>query len=406
MNRRKVLKAVGGTLLSSFLPAPWAIARTMPLRGYIRTNWSRDPLTYGAYSYVPKGVRQQERKALEEPINNRVFFAGEAVFAKYSSTVHAAYGSGQRTAGMVKKTGAKTVAIIGAGMSGLSAAHHLAGAGFDVTVIEARDRIGGRIWTDRRLGQPLDLGASWIHGVQDNPLTGLASKAGLKRIATDESYITRGGDGRRIHDNEYPDWLEDVVTIQQNSGADVDQLNMAVYDNEDGYDGAEVVFPNGYAGIFDSLKGPYAVQLSTRVRAVSYTDKGVTLRFKNRADAVFDAVIVTLPLGALKRGTVQFTPALPAAKRKAIQRLGMGLLDKVYLKFDRPFWDVDRTWIITPENNLPRGQFNQWLNMYPLTGVPIILAFNGGTPALDLAGLSDKDVVKRAMQTLAGAYPQ
>ena len=340
MNRRKTLKMFGAGFLSGFVPAPLAYAGTRPLRGYVRTNWSRDPLTYGSYSYVPKGVRLRDRKALEKPISDRVFFAGEAVFAKYNSTVHAAYGSGRHTAGMVHKAGAARVAIIGAGMSGLAAAQRLAGAGLDVMVFEARSRIGGRIWTDNRLGQPLDLGASWIHGVRGNPITELADQAGLKRIATDESYVTRGGDGRRIDDAQYPDWLEDVVMTQQNAGADAGQLNMKVYNNEDGYGGADVVFSNGYAGILGSLKGAYAVHLSTAVRAVSYTDQGVTLRFKNRADAAFDAVIVTVPLGVLKRGTVQFTPALPTAKRKAIQRLGMGVLDKVYLKFDRPFWEV------------------------------------------------------------------
>ncbi|MCF6344218.1 MAG: FAD-dependent oxidoreductase [Devosiaceae bacterium] len=405
MDRRKTLGVLGGAMLSGFVASQPAKAGVAQLRGYIRTNWSRDPLTYGSYSYVPKGVQLRDRKVLETPVAARVFFAGEAVFSKYNSTVHAAYGSGQHTASMVKKTGAKTVAIIGAGMSGLSAAHHLGSVGLEVSVFEARNRIGGRIWTDKSLGEPLDLGASWIHGVRGNPLTKLANEAGLERIATDETYVIRGGDGRRIHDDAYPDWLEDVVTIQQNSGADVDQLNMAVYNNEEGYSGAEVVFPNGYAGILESLKGGYVLQLSTLVRGVSYTDKNITLKFVNQADKIFDAVIVTLPLGALKRETIQFSPVLPAQKRKAIQRLGMGVLDKLYLKFDRPFWDMDKTWIITPENNLPQGQFNQWLNMYSIVGAPVLLGFNGGSAALDLAGLSDKELVKRGMQCLKMAYP-
>lgn len=65
----------------------------------------------------------------------------------------------------------KSVLIVGAGMAGLSAARSLADAGWRVRVIEARDRIGGRVYTNRDWGVPLEMGASWIHGTTDNPGT-------------------------------------------------------------------------------------------------------------------------------------------------------------------------------------------------------------------------------------------
>ena len=82
----------------------------------------------------------------------------------------------------------------------------------------------------------------------------------------------------------------------------------------------------------------------------------------------------------------------------------MGVLDKVYLQFPDVFWDADTTWILTPENDLPRGQFNQWLNLAKFVDQPVLVAFNGGPPALDLAGLSDDEMIERAMQTLNLAY--
>lgn len=65
----------------------------------------------------------------------------------------------------------KSLLIVGAGMAGLSAARSLADAGWRVRVIEARDRIGGRVYTNRDWGVPLEMGASWIHGTTDNPGT-------------------------------------------------------------------------------------------------------------------------------------------------------------------------------------------------------------------------------------------
>ena len=58
------------------------------------------------------------------------------------------------------------VVVIGAGFAGLVAARELGRAGFDVIVLEARDRVGGRTWTDRRLGHDLELGGTWVHWVQ------------------------------------------------------------------------------------------------------------------------------------------------------------------------------------------------------------------------------------------------
>jgi monoamine oxidase len=75
--------------------------------------------------------------------------------------------------------------VIGAGLAGLAAAQKLQAAGHEVVVLEARDRIGGRIWTSTRWPElPLDLGASWIHGMKGNPLTSLADRIQAKRIST------------------------------------------------------------------------------------------------------------------------------------------------------------------------------------------------------------------------------
>ena len=77
---------------------------------------------------------------------------------------------------------AERVIVVGAGMAGLVAARLLHDSGFAVTVLEARDRLGGRTWTDDSLGAPLDLGGSWVHGVEGNPLTLWCGKLGVALI--------------------------------------------------------------------------------------------------------------------------------------------------------------------------------------------------------------------------------
>ena len=115
-------------------------------------------------------------------------------------------------------------------------------------------------------------------------------------------------------------------------------------------------------------------------------------------------MIVTLPLGVLKKHSVTFTPALPNDKREAMDRLGIGTLDKLFLLYDQPFWDKNITSTATPENRLAQGHFNEWLNLYKYLGVPIIMAFNGGTPALELAKLTDEELVLQGTETLRRAY--
>lgn len=404
MNRRTLLGGGAAGMLVAFTPTHHANATGTDARAYLRTNWSRDPFAYGSYSYLPKGVAQSIRNALEAPVDQRLFFAGEATHPTRNSTVHAAYESGIRAANAVAKTNHRRVAVIGAGISGLAAAHALGSKGLEVTVFEARDRIGGRIRTARQHGLSLDLGASWIHGTRGNPLTALADRLDIKRIETGFDYILRGKDGRKISDLWFPDWLAEVTEIQQSAGADSADLNLDQYAEQEDYEGSDVLFPGGYDQVLHALDGDYSIRLNAPVERIEHSEASVTL--STATDRYrFEAAIVTLPLGVLKAETVSFDPALPTQKRDAIAQLGMGLLDKLYLYFDEPFWDRDTTWILTPETSLPRGHMNQWLNLMPSLGQPILVGFHGGSAARELASASDAQMLNWAHRTLSAAYP-
>jgi len=84
--------------------------------------------------------------------------------------------------------------------------------------------------------------------------------------------------------------------------------------------------------------------------------------------------------------------------------MGMGTLDKLYLRFEEPFWDNNSN-ITTLANGLPQGQFNFWFNVSKYVNELIIMAFNAGTAALAISPEPDNVVLDKALRTLAGAYP-
>ncbi|MEM9460444.1 MAG: FAD-dependent oxidoreductase [Myxococcota bacterium] len=391
--------------------APTAVGLRARLKGYLRTNWSRDPYTFGSYSYVASKSSLKDRKALQEPVDGRIFFAGEAVHSEYNSTVHAAYDSGLWAAEAVNKTGARRVAVVGAGMSGLTTAQALSKAGVEVTVFEARDRIGGRLWTDQSLGVPLDLGASWLHGPEGNPLTTLCNQRGLVRVKTGQDRIVLGDSA---NDSGPVEWAAKRVSnllrmVEIEVGAGLHQINPLAYllQKKHNFSGGDVLFAQGYSQILEALEGEYEVRLGTPVQRIASNKAGVRLTLGSSDDeASFEAVVVSVPLGVLKRGDqIQFDPPLPQEKRAAIQRLGMGTVDKLYLQFDEPFWDRDPSVIMVLDNGLPPGQFQLWLNLYKYLGAPVLLGFHGGSSALQVAGLSDEAVLERALSSLQVAYP-
>ena len=348
MNKREPI-ANAKTKLGTNL-APW-LSEIQPksgpqLRGYLRTNWSQDPYALGSYSYVAKGSWRREHRQLAKPVMDRLFFAGEAANPRRSTSVHAALESGRFVANALLKYDYQTIVIVGAGIAGLSAAHTLAAKGRTVQLLEARDRIGGRIHSDYSLGVSCDLGASWLHGANGNPLTELTNSLGMRKVVTNTSWVARDR-GKKLDEAELPSWIESISLYDNAAGAAAASVNSWSYLFFNDYSGDECVFPDGYIQLFDAFKGDYDLKLNQVVEAIAYSEHNVQVSSKS-ATAEYDAVVVTVPLGVLKAGTIQFTPALPANKQKAIQRLGMGTLDKIYLQFDDPFWDKEPHLLITP----------------------------------------------------------
>jgi monoamine oxidase len=121
-------------------------------------------------------------------------------------------------------------------------------------------------------------------------------------------------------------------------------------------------------------------------------------------DERLDAVVVTLPVGVLAAGLVEFSPPLGPDKQQALEVVGMGVLDKTVLLFDDVFWDRDSHLFgfVSPQT----GEWVEWLNLAAVSDVPALIAFNAGSVARRLERLTDAEIVGAALEivdTMFGA---
>lgn len=123
--------------------SPTPTGTTIPTpSGFLRSSWSTDPYALGSHSFMAVGSAPEHRDTLRQPILNRVYFAGEATSSDNPGTVLGAQASGALAANDLSTVAAagERIAIIGAGIAGAEAARVLSQQGYDVVVVEARNR--------------------------------------------------------------------------------------------------------------------------------------------------------------------------------------------------------------------------------------------------------------------------
>ena len=190
------------------------------------------------------------------------------------------------------------------------------------------------------------------------------------------------------------------VEVSGEYGEDPSELAIAALDEGKAIRGGDTLLDKGYGAITDHLADGLDIRLEWVVSEIEYGDEGVTVYSTDCAELRADLAVVTLPVGVLRAASVEFAPPLPSDKLDALTGLGSGLLDKLWLGFDDVFWDAEADVInwIDPQNP---GLWPFWVNGYKFYGVPVLLAFNGGGVARELADWSDDEVVASAMAALS-----
>lgn len=338
----------------------------------------------------------------------------------------------------------KRTLVIGAGLAGLAAARELKHHGHEVLVLEARDRLGGRIWTSNKWPDlPVDFGATWIHGVNGNPITGLADELKASRLITsyDRSVIYNTSGCLLTQSEEVQkDSIRERVfgALQKAQGLDEDtsvrqavaslerefkssrevtrflnfclssnieqeysgsasQLSAHWFDGTREFDGDDALFAQGFSVITDFLARGIDVKLSQVVKEIDWRQPSVRV-ITPVAEFIADNVVVTLPLGVLQSNAVHFMPALSNEMCNAIAKLGMGVLNKCYLRFPRAFWPHDVDWL--EYVSARHGEWTQWVSFQRAAQVPILLGFNAADRGCEIEAFSNEQIVESAMQTL------
>lgn len=335
----------------------------------------------------------------------------------------------------------KTVIVVGAGISGLAAAKKLKQKGFTVIVLEAQEKVGGRLRTDRSLGVPFDEGASWIHGPDGNPITNLASQSGVNTFLTEddsvevydingsaysESLLTSSENQfnnalnavqnagnlnqsfETVFNSLYPGQATNRLWkymlsafLEFNTGADISKLSSKYFYDDEEFSGDDVIITNGYDKVTDFLAQGLDIRLNTRVSAIDFTEQKVKVTTNGNLFEG-DHVLISVPLGVLKNNAISFTPALPTDKTTAITKTNMGNVNKFLLVWNTPFWDTSLQYIgFTPET---KGKFNYFLNVRKFTMTNALMTFAFGDYATTTESMSDNDVINEIMLHLKTIY--
>ena len=344
--------------------------------------------------------------------------------------------------------------IIGAGVAGLTAARLLNQRGNSVLVLEARDRLGGRLYSEHRDGFITDRGASWIHGIDDSPVAAMCEALGMPMTEFTVGSFQPDGrpilyfdpEGKRLSTEASLSFTEDIhhfdgvlaeviATIpsgssyaqavelalqktgwdeerrarvreymqhrtEEQDGVHFTKIDAHGLDNEE-VDGDEVVFPEGYDVLAKGLAEELDVRLNTIVSRVSWGGAGVTVETQDGSFTA-DQVVITVPVGVLHSDDFSIEPPLSPEVSSALDSFRMNDFEKIILRYDEKFWDEG---IYAFRRQGPAGDWwHSWYDLTALHGTPALLTFAAGPCAIETRHLTDAEVADLVTAALREIY--
>jgi monoamine oxidase len=338
-------------------------------------------------------------------------------------------GAALATAGQAP--GEPEVAIVGAGSAGLNAAARLRELGRSFVILEARDRIGGRAWTDSAtFGVPFDRGCAWLHKADDNPYTALAEQWGFtlrEHDATLEALYLRDGEAsarQREQAGDAEERLDRAIRARARKGRDqaastVSPRRQPMIDAAETFHGPmsaavdldelstldllsigtdlapNMLVREGYGTLVARFGEGLPVTLGTPVRRIDYSGGGVILDTPAGALRA-RTCIVTSSTGVLAAEKIAFDPPLPGWKRDAIADLPMGLLAKIPLQFRQAAFRFGEFDDVLRE---VRGKRDIYFLCWPF-GLNLMIGFVGGDFAWELSAAGEAEAIDFARGAL------
>ncbi|XP_027622936.1 lysine-specific histone demethylase 1B isoform X1 [Tupaia chinensis] len=361
----------------------------------------------------------------------------------------------------------KSVIVVGAGPAGLAAARQLHNFGIKVTVLEAKDRIGGRVWDDKSFkGVTVGRGAQIVNGCINNPVALMCEQLGISMHKFGErcDLIQEGGritdptiDKRMdFHFNALLDvvseWRKDKTQLQDvplgekieeiykafikesgiqfselegqvlqfhlsnleyACGSNLYQVSARSWDHNEffaQFAGDHTLLTPGYSVIMDKLAEGLDIRLQCPVQSIDYSGDDVQVTTTDGTGWSAQKVLVTVPLALLQKGAIQFNPPLSEKKTKAINSLGAGIIEKIALQFPYRFWDskvqgADFFGHVPPTAS-QRGLFAVFYDMDPQKKQSVLMSVIAGEAVASVQSLEDKQVLQQCMATLRELFKE